>query len=172
LERIKFFSEISKNIDNVDDEILKEDLKLSIEYLSSVGELDSELSLDELEDIFKQKLTEGLQLDYRRGSSQTGPHRDDFQMKLNSYDLDKYGSRGQQRMGILSLLFSYIIFLEEIEKKPVILLDDVFSELDQEHRQLLLDFITSNHFQVIITATEVDPILEKYNGAINYIKLK
>lgn len=171
LERIKFFSEISKNIDNVDDEILKEDLKLSIEYLSSVGELDSELSLDELEEIFKQKLTESLQLDYRRGSSQTGPHRDDFQMKLNGYDLDKYGSRGQQRMGILSLLFSYIIFLEEIEKKPVILLDDVFSELDQEHRQLLLDFITSNHFQVIITATEVDPILEKYNGSVNYIDL-
>ncbi len=171
-ERILFFSEISKKIDNVDDEILKEDLKLSIEYLSSVGELDSGLSLDELEGLLKENLIKKLTLDFRRGSTQAGPHRDDFQMRLNGYDLDKYGSRGQQRMGILSLLFSYIIFLEEIEKKPVILLDDVFSELDKEHRGLLLDFITSNHFQVIITATEVDEILEKYNGSVNYIELK
>ena len=85
--------------------------------------------------------------------------------------MDKYGSRGQQRMGILSLLFSYIIFLESIEKKPVILLDDVFSELDKEHRTLLLDFITSNHFQVIITTTEVDGVLREFEKEVNYIYL-
>lgn len=170
-DRLEFFSEIAKTIDTVDDEILKEDLKLSIQYLSSIGNIDESLSLDELEGVFREHLKNSLQSDYRRGSSQKGPHRDDFQMKLNGFDLDKYGSRGQQRMGILSLLFSYIIFLENSNRTPVILLDDVFSELDKEHRHLLLDFITSNHFQVIITATEVDEVLKRFEGKINYINL-
>ncbi len=86
-----------------------------------------------------------------------GPHRDDFIFKMKKDDTSEdelalYGSRGEQRMGVLWLKLSEVIFIEDQTKeKPLLLLDDIFSELDSEHREIVLN-ISKNQQTVITTA--------------------
>ncbi|KKP47509.1 MAG: replication and repair protein RecF protein [Candidatus Woesebacteria bacterium GW2011_GWA1_33_30] len=82
-----------------------------------------------------------------------GPHRDDFIFLKNDRDLASYGSRGEQRMEILWLKLAELAFVEaKTGELPTLLLDDIFSELDHEHRKIVLDSI-GNH-QVIITSAD------------------
>ena len=81
-----------------------------------------------------------------------GPHRDDFIFKEKDRDLSAYGSRGEQRMGVLWLKMAELAFVEEKSgEKPTLLLDDIFSELDQEHREIVMN-LTKNQQTIITTA--------------------
>jgi DNA replication and repair protein RecF len=81
-----------------------------------------------------------------------GPHRDDFIFKEGERDLSAYGSRGEQRMGILWLKMAELAFIEEkTGEKPTLLLDDIFSELDHEHRDIVIG-LTKNQQTIITTA--------------------
>ena len=91
-----------------------------------------------------------------------GPHRDDFVFFIEAAshstkdqrELDKYGSRGEQRMGVLWLKLAELQFIEKItSEKPTLLLDDIFSELDHEHRDIVGN-ITNNQQTIITTADE------------------
>jgi DNA replication and repair protein RecF len=84
-----------------------------------------------------------------------GPHRDDFAFKIgNSRDLAAYGSRGEQRMGVLWLKMAELDFIEtKSGERPTLLLDDIFSELDHEHRDIVME-ITKNQQTIITTADE------------------
>ena len=82
-----------------------------------------------------------------------GPHRDDFEILMDGYDISEFGSRGQQRSAILSLKIAEINFIEKkVGEKPVLLLDDIFSELDDEHRKEVIRLIDFQ--QTIITSAE------------------
>jgi DNA replication and repair protein RecF len=82
-----------------------------------------------------------------------GPHRDDFIFLLDNKDLSKFGSRGQQRMEILWLKLAEMAFIEKITNiKPILLLDDIFSELDHVHRKIVMESL--NNHQVIITSAD------------------
>lgn len=92
-----------------------------------------------------------------------GPHRDDFCLKLKKRKyfraLDRYGSRGEQRMGVLWLKLAELSFLEsETEEKPTLLLDDIFSELDNEHREVVMKIVEGQ--QTIITTADPNFIKE------------
>ena len=91
------------------------------------------------------------------GYTLVGPHKDDFQITLHNgeeKDLAKYGSRGEQRMAILWLKLNELQFLEtSLAEKPLLLLDDVFSELDEKHRKMILD--TFSNQQTILTSTKL-----------------
>lgn len=92
--------------------------------------------------------------DIGSGSTSIGPHRDDLILKVNSKDLRNFGSQGQQRTGILALKLAELEFLKsETGEYPVLLLDDVMSELDAQRREQLLLFI-KDRIQTFITATE------------------
>jgi DNA replication and repair protein RecF len=81
-----------------------------------------------------------------------GPHRDDFIFREEDRDLAAYGSRGEQRMGILWLKMAELAFIEEKSgEKPTLLLDDIFSELDHEHREVVMN-LTKNQQTIITTA--------------------
>lgn len=84
-----------------------------------------------------------------------GPHRDDFEFLINDFDIGHYGSRGQQRTGVLTLK---ICELDIIGQKnfcsPILLLDDIFSELDDEHKKALKEVVQRQ--QTIITSTHPD----------------
>ncbi len=83
-----------------------------------------------------------------------GPHRDDITFLLGSEDLRSYGSQGQQRTAVLAVKLAEVeLFLAETGDLPVLLLDDVFSELDQVRRRLLMDSLPKG-IQAIITTTE------------------
>ena len=84
-----------------------------------------------------------------------GPHRDDFCVKVNGIDIRKYGSQGQQRTAALSLKLSEIYLVKEVMKDtPVLLLDDVLSELDSSRQNYLLNSIHDVH--TVITCTGLD----------------
>lgn len=86
-------------------------------------------------------------------TSLIGPHRDDFKLMQEELDLSRYASRGQQRTLILCLKLCELEYLEtSTGEKPILLLDDIFSELDEAHRKVLQELIGKQ--QTIITATE------------------
>lgn len=88
-----------------------------------------------------------------------GPHRDDFKFFLGEKDLAKYGSRGEQRTSVLDLKIMEINFFDQIlGDRPVLLLDDIFSELDESHRQHVIDL--SHLQQTIIATVEYDDYLK------------
>lgn len=97
-------------------------------------------------------------------SSLVGPHRDDFQfISHNSMnqtrDLNMYGSRGEQRTAVLDLKVSEVSYIEHLTgQRPVLLLDDVFSELDQTHRQHVMNLIHQQ--QTIMTVVELEELAD------------
>ncbi len=94
-----------------------------------------------------------------------GPHRDDFLINVGQKNMAEFGSRGQQRAVVLLLKLLEIAYLEEIKKeRPVLLLDDIFSELDSKHRKYVLDII--NQQQTIATSAESSEILGVKRGKI------
>lgn len=96
-----------------------------------------------------------------KGSTLYGPHRDDFEFYYKNDNLKLYGSQGLQKLSILSFKFAEIEIIKEIKGNyPIVLLDDIFSEIDLEKRKNLLKFIKRN-IQFIITTTDIKNISEK-----------
>lgn len=86
------------------------------------------------------------------GTTLVGPHRDDFVFKGEGRELASYGSRGEARMGVLWLKLAELTFIKEkTEEEPVMLLDDIFSELDEGHRKIVVEVI-KNRQSIITTA--------------------
>lgn len=101
-----------------------------------------------------QELEKSFQADIARGSTNIGPHRDDLYLEVNGTSLKNYGSQGQQRSAALSLKLSQLEYVKnELEEYPVLLLDDVMSELDVRRRQQLLQFI-DGQIQTFITVND------------------
>lgn len=96
----------------------------------------------------------------RNGMALIGPHRDDMGFKCSGIDLRHFGSQGQQRTAALSLKLAEIDLVERITgDKPLLLLDDVLSELDKGRQDMLLDSI--HDIQTVITCTGIDDLLER-----------
>jgi len=108
--------------------------------------------------VFKEKLNYYFKKDIGVKSSTIGPHRDDLLITLDNKDLRYFGSQGQQRIAAICLRLAEIeILVERINDKPLLLLDDVLSELDIERKKLLLNLI-KNNFQTFITTANYDYI--------------
>ena len=125
---------------------------------------------------FEKQMKYNKDKDIRLKQTTTGPHRDDFSFVVNGVDIRKYGSQGQQRTAALSLKLSEIELVKKISKDtPVLLLDDVLSELDSNRQNYLLNSI--GNIQTIITCTgldefinnrfEINKIFKVTNGTVN-----
>jgi DNA replication and repair protein RecF len=132
---------------------------LRLEYIDTV----KYRSLETLKDDFYDLLTINRQRDIQRSFTTAGPHRDDVRFLINGYDARAFGSQGQQRLIVLCLKFAerQVFFMERGEY-PIMLLDDVMSELDFFRRRQLLE---PDGCQVFVTATDLNilpgEILEK-----------
>ena len=127
----------------------KEDLE--IEYESIV----SNKSVEEIQKEIEQKLIDSADKDISLQYTSVGPHRDDIAIISNKIDIRKFGSQGQQRTCALSLKMAEIsLFEDEIKEKPILLLDDVLSELDETRRNKLMEL--SSQLQTMITCTDFD----------------
>lgn len=116
--------------------------------------------LDILRDKFKKKLESMFDREKMYGMTLIGPHRDDFSFLLDGKDLSVYGSQGQIRAAILALkLAEVFLFKEKHGDYPILLLDDIFSELDVEKRNRLVKYIIDD-VQTIITTTDIHMIDE------------
>lgn len=117
------------------------------------------------DDRFEEQLTAHRDSDFKSGSTSVGPHRDDFSLRLNDRPLAEFGSRGECRSGVLALKVAQIHYIEaQCGHKPLLLLDDVFSELD-EQRQLQLGELLKD-YQSVITTTSLEHVKGLQNAAI------
>ena len=147
----------------------KENLSLSYELCGAEDE--PPCVTEELVPWYNKKLEESLDLDILRGSTSVGPQRDDIRLEVNGVNLRSFGSQGQQRTGVLALKLSELEFLRsETGDYPVLLLDDVMSELDGTRREKLLDFIGREHIQTLLTATDAAYLPEKFMGNIFHVR--
>ena len=128
----------------------KEDLRL--QYTQPYSEHTLLVTKEALLSALQSHLAE----DRRRFQTSVGPHRDDIIFYSGPMDLKRFGSQGQQRTAILSVKLSELEYIKsEVGEYPILLLDDVLSELDQERRQNLLKFI-HKRVQTIITTTDTE----------------
>lgn len=130
--------------------------ELEIAYQSSIDECGDR---KEIKNVLLKKYIENVEEDALRGFTGIGPHRDDIIIKINGMDARIYGSQGQQRTAALSLKLSELdIIKSEVGEYPILLLDDVLSELDVKRQSFLLDAL--KEVQTIITCTSLNDINE------------
>ena len=140
--RNEFIEKIKNKIVTIHNNITNNKEKIEIKYISNCEDKNDYLKL----------LKERRKLDFIKGYTTKGVHRDDFQIFLNELPVDVYGSQGQHRTAVLSLKLSELqVIYDEIGENPILLLDDFMSELDEFRRMNFLENI--NDTQVIITCT-------------------
>ena len=150
VEKLSYFTKI------MHENISKNNECLNLKYnLSNIKY--TPLDDESLYDIFLKELKRNRNKDIYRGSTSIGPHRDDLDFYINDVELKSFGSQGQQRSSVLSLKLAELEFLkEETGEYPVLLLDDVMSELDKNRRDNLLMILQEKNIQTLITATDRD----------------
>jgi len=110
---------------------------------------------------FYEKLEKSRKLDIQKGFTSTGIHRDDFEVFIDNKKVNIYGSQGQQRTTALSAKLAEIDLIEQqTAQKPILLLDDVFSELDRNRQNFLMENI--GHLQTILTCTGIEDVIKEY----------
>ena len=166
LLRDRFIEKLSTRTAKIHEKISHGTEQLDLTYEKNM-EPDAEMFLD--------KLKNTAQRDIILGSTHTGPHRDDIAMMINGQDVRSYGSQGQQRTTALSMKLAEMELMEEeIGTPPILLLDDVMSELDQDRQMHMIQYI--ERCQTLITCTGVEdsirrlPVGARYlveNGTVN-----
>lgn len=132
----------------------KEDI--SFIYLSSI-KANKDIDDGEIEDLFLKEIIKNRNSDIEKRYTSVGPHRDDFLININNINTRNYGSQGQQRTAVLTIKFSSLyIIKDEIGEYPVLLLDDVLSELDSNRQKYILSSVKD--IQTIITCTGIENI--------------
>ncbi len=151
--RIRFLKELREKINSKYTEISGENLEFKVEYEASLA-LDKNSSSQDWKRAFIDALKRRRKEELIRGVTIIGPHRDDISFQLGDRELKNYGSQGQQRTAVLALKIGELEFMAQVRgEQPVLLLDDVFSELDGTRQKALLDLIGGN-IQSIITTTD------------------
>ena len=154
--REEFICQVNKIISDIHFKITGGKEKISIIYEKSIGTLSLE-----------QALKKNRERDIRMKSTSVGPHRDDLCFMAENLDIRKFGSQGQQRTAALSLKLSEIELVKKlINDTPILLLDDVLSELDKHRQNYLLDSI--HNIQTVITCTGLDEFVN-HRFSINKI---
>src|SRR3989344_6662521 len=126
-----------------------------IDFINQTGAINSQdFSLDyDKSAISEARLAQYATEEIAAATTLVGPHRDDFVFRLKKRDLARFGSRGEQRMGVLWLKLAELAFVEEkAGERPTLLLDDIFSELDHDHRKVVMAVVRSK--QAIITTAD------------------
>ena len=151
LEAVRNISRLANDLQQKISEQLE-----NIKILYEIHGVEQSQSLpSELAKWYIRRLSENQNVDIIRGSTSFGPHLDDIRFLINDRDLRAFGSQGQQRTAVLALKLSELEFLrEEVGDYPILLLDDVMSELDVKRRTQLLDFLNRQKIQTFITATD------------------
>ncbi|MDD2352448.1 MAG: DNA replication/repair protein RecF [Atribacterota bacterium] len=160
LNRIKTLQKINQKAKIFHQMMTENKETIKLKYNSNVLE-DYTDDKEEIYKIIENKLKESREKDFQLKMTTIGPHRDDYYIMNNTINLGVYGSQGQQRTAALSLKLAELELLKEQENEyPVLLLDDVMSELDPERRFFLLKLITERSVQTFITNIILDELKE------------
>ena len=156
-KRFEFIEMLQMWASKIHYDISRGNEQLRLEYKPSI-DVSEKLELSKIEDEFSSKFSSIKEKEVMRGTTLIGPHRDDIYFIVNDRDVQTYGSQGQQRRTALSVKLAEIeLIKEKIGEYPILLLDDVLSELD-DHRQTHLLNTIQGRVQTFVTTTNVDGI--------------
>ena len=156
LTRIKFIRKINCLANKFHQEITKEKENIKLTYQSNILK-EHEENISSINKEFKDKLEEHREKEIEQRATLLGPHREDFSVYINGFNIASYGSQGQQRTAVLSLKLSELELIKEKEGVyPIFFLDDVMSELDEDRRHFLLGLIIDKKVQTFITSINLD----------------
>jgi len=152
---IEYRKEFSESFSNILQQIYAELVTtkevLTFDYRANIGCDD----IEKMKADFSNRLKQSRQQEIQRGTSLAGPHRDDFIFKIDQNELRKFGSRGQHKTVLISLAMAQFDLIQnKINEVPIILIDDLFSEIDRERKNKIIDRL-NNLGQVFITATSL-----------------
>lgn len=124
----------------------------------------TQFAANQYETALLHKLESSLELDIARGFTAYGPHRDDLEVHIGGHAVQEAASRGETRTMVLALKILELQLIEELrDTRPLLLLDDVFSELDARRRQALTSFLSE--YQTFITTTDADVVAAYFAGS-------
>jgi len=156
--RYDFFKKINNLLPKIFKKLSGLD-NLQIKYETNV-ELE-DFNEENLRKNYEAKLKKNFKVELMQGVTLIGPHRDDFSFDLSGLDMKNFASQGQQRLAVIALKIAEIyLFKEEKGEYPVLLLDDIFSEIDIKKRNKIINFLLKD-IQSIITTTDINDIDEK-----------
>lgn len=160
--RTKLTKQINQNLSSYYQTIAHEKKKITATYQTSVHDNFSSRLLTLLE--------KNTQTDNQKGFTSVGPHRDDMVLLFDGKPVGDVASRGEVRTLVLGLKVLELSLVENARKqKPLLLLDDVFSELDGARRKALTEFL--NGYQTFITTTDADVVIEHFMKTANVLAL-
>lgn len=157
--RKEYIGKIQEKLEEIHPELTNDKESIKIRYITKFKSKED----------FLEVLNQNLNLDLLRGYTSEGPQREDFEILINDKSLNLYGSQGQHRTAILALKIAEMKIIEdEVLDSPILLLDDITSELDEHRIQAIFNSV--NKYQVFITCTDINLIL-KYDCLTKNIKL-
>lgn len=153
-------------------EVITQKREEFIDFINQQPEYFDKLNVNYNKSIISpQRLAKYIEKEIAAGMTLVGPHRDDFEVRIEERSLHAFGSRGEQRTAVFSLKLAELEYVtEKTGERPVLLLDDIFSELDHTRRKRLAEIIPLQ--QTIITATDIHLIEPGYRKRVKVVELK
>lgn len=168
LRRKKFVEDLNLISRKIHADVTKDKEILNVQYITTIKNMEN---YDTIKSDLIHRLKKNLDIDIKRGYTSIGPHRDDIETTINGINIKAFGSQGQQRTAALSLKLSEIeIVKNDVGEYPILLLDDVMSELDVNRQKDLI--YTFKNVQTIITTTDIKNLLDDYINTSRIIKIK
>lgn len=163
-ERQELIKKFNEHISTLYSEISGTKTTIQLSYYSSINQESYETSL-------LRMLEQNTEKDSLVGFTGHGPHREDLRLYINSHDASEVASRGEVRTMVLALKMLEAKFIEAARAmRPILLFDDVFSELDGKRRQALVAFLKP--YQSLITTTDADVVIEHFTKSARIIPLR
>ena len=165
IDRLEYIKKLNKYSEKIHSDITSGKEKIEFKYTSTIKDLEN------IKESFYSLLEKNRSRDCERGITSIGPHRDDFVVLINDIDTKSYGSQGQQRTAVLTIKFASLKIIKELTgEHPVLLLDDVLSELDFSRKRYILS--TIGDIQTIITCTGIEDLYEYLDDKSKVFKVK
>jgi len=162
-ERQSLITEFNKKLSGLYSEISSNTTKVELSYTTPIQARSYETSL-------LKALEKNIERDTILGFTSRGPHREDVRLYINNKDASEVASRGEIRTVVLALKMLEAQYIETARnEKPILLFDDVFSELDGKRRQALVTFLKS--YQSLITTTDADVVIDHFTDSAKVIAL-
>ena len=164
-ERLKYVEKLNYYGVQVHKDITSNKENIEFKYQSTIKDL------SKIKENFYEALKKSRKKDIEKGISTIGLHRDDFSIFINNVDIKNFGSQGQQRTAVLTIKFASLRIIKEITGEyPVLLLDDVLSELDFSRKKYILS--TIGEIQTVITCTGIEDIYSYLDSNSKIFKVK
>lgn len=152
--RMTYLDKIKLYAAEIQDDISGGCEKLEVKYKSCIGDT-ANMSVEEIEKAVRLKIDESQKREIRICEAVVGPHREDVEYTVNGYDAKLYASQGQQKTIVMAQKLAEVkLLFDETGEMPVLLLDDIMSELDKSRREYILKAVKD--IQILITCTDTD----------------